>query len=184
MKNNTYRYIDKLHQLVQSYNLTPHRSLGNIPPARVDSTNETKIWAHLYLHPQPVDKIEYKRKKHRRRLFAFKIGQLVRISHLKSKFTRSYDEQWSYEIYKISRRFFIQGIPLYKPNDLLGQTVTGNFYQSELQSVNKNAESLWQIEKIIRKRTMKGVKQVFVKWKGYPKRFNSWIDEAEIQNMN
>lgn len=112
------------------------------------------------------------------------IGQLVRISHLKDVFTRSYDEQWSYEVYKVSRRFMLQGIPMYKLQDLLQEQIQGIFYSSELEKVDKNENSLWYIEKVIRKRKHRGKEQALVKWVGCSKRFNSWIDMNEIKDLN
>lgn len=37
----------------------------------------------------------------------------------------------------------MQGIPMYKLFDLLEDHITGHFYQSELQPVNKSEDALW-----------------------------------------
>jgi hypothetical protein len=41
-----------------------------------------------------------------------------------------------------------------------------------------------EIEKILHKKKRSNSMQYFVKWRGYPKRFNSWVDESAIQNIN
>jgi hypothetical protein len=94
-------------------------------------------------------------------------------------FTRSYNEQWSYEVLKIKRRFQMQDIPMYNLVNLLENDIKGNFYQAELQTVDKSED----VEKIIRKRRQNNRTEVLVKWTGYSDRFNSWVDEADVKNM-
>jgi hypothetical protein len=78
-------------------------------------------------------------------------------------FTRSYNEQWSYEALKIKRRFQMQDIPMYNLVDLLENDIKGNFYQAELQTVDKSEDTLWNVEKIIRKRRRNNRTKVLVK---------------------
>lgn len=73
---------------------------------------------------------------------------------------------------------------MYRIVDFLDEKVKGNFYEPELQSVEKNTESLWLIEKIILKRQKRGKKEVYVKFVGWDERFNSWILESEVKDMN
>lgn len=84
MKSRTFRYLDVLQKLIQSYNATPHSSLNNIAPQDVNSNNESDIWAYMYLKPSTARtlKKEVKRKRPRH-VYGLKMGQLVRISHLK-----------------------------------------------------------------------------------------------------
>lgn len=97
---------------------------------------------------------------------------------------RGYDEQFTTEIFKIPYRFRQRGYPMYRIVDFLDEKVKGNFYEPELQKVEKNTESLWLIEKIIRKRQRRGRKEVYVKFVGWDDRFNSWILESEVKDMN
>ena len=51
--------------------------------------------------------------------------------------------------------------------------------ESELQ---KTKQETYRIETVLRHRTRKGgVKEIYVKWKGYTEKFNQWIPEADIQ---
>lgn len=186
-KHRSGRYIDSLQDLVKSYNSTPHRSLKNIAPKDVNADNAANLWAYMYLKPRKkrrgvTKSIKKRNRSIKRSLFKYKIGQLVRISHLRRPFQRVYNEQWSYEVFKIDRRFQMQGIPLYKIVDLMEFRILGSLYQSEVQPVNKSEDALWEIEKIIKKRKKNKHIQYFVKWLGYSDRFNSWVDEADVQN--
>lgn len=60
---------------------------------------------------------------------------MVRISHENTVFKRAYNEKFSMEIFKISQRFRMQGIPMYKIKEFSDEVVKGNFYESELQRV-------------------------------------------------
>ena len=56
----------------------------------------------------------------------------------------------------------------YAVSDLNGEEITGRFYEKELQ---KPSQEKFRIEKVLK---WKGDK-LYVKWKGYDNRFNSWI---------
>ena len=141
-KNRTYHYIDVLQDIVNSYNATPHSSLNNIAPASVNDDNKYDIWAHMYLKPRSTNKgsasfAKKRGKETGRHYFSFKIGDMVRLSHLKTTFQRSYQQQWSSEIFKIYRGFLLQGLALYQVKDFLNLKISGRFHVSELQSVHK-----------------------------------------------
>lgn len=92
-KNKTDRYIDVLPKLVESYNSTPHRSLGNIAPNDVNKENEADLFAYMYLKPKRKDNskgsLDKKTKvKGRRRLYKYNLGQLVRISNKQALFQK------------------------------------------------------------------------------------------------
>ena len=72
--------------------------------------------------------------------------------------------------------------PTYKIADLDGEVIQGTFYDRELQHVVKTDE-VYKIEKIMRTRRRGRKKEYFVKWRGYPDKFNSWVDEANVTNV-
>jgi len=53
----------------------------------------------------------------------------------------------------------------------------------ELLQSNASDQSdvLYEIEKILRKRKRKGIKEVLIKWKGYPRSQSSWEPEENVQ---
>ena len=58
-------------------------------------------------------------------------------------------------------------------NDLDGEEIIRTFYEKELQKTNKKE---FRIEKVLKR---KGEK-LCVKWKGYNKSFNCWIDKKDL----
>ncbi|KAJ8321151.1 hypothetical protein KUTeg_001276 [Tegillarca granosa] len=167
LKNRTYNYLDVLQQLVRSYNDTPHSSLRNLSPSMMDKSNESDIWSDMNLKPRLKDK------RRRKTLFPykFKIGDLVRISHLNRPFQRAYDEQFTTELFKKIKDFH---------NEILKWT----FYSSELTKVEKDESSLYLIDKIIKSRMRKGKKQYFVHFEGWPESFNDWVDADEVKDIS
>ena len=61
-------------------------------------------------------------------------------------------------------------------NDFNGEEIVGTFHKKQLQKTNQRE---FRIEKAINR---KG-DELYVKWKGYNKSFNSWIDKKR-QNIN
>ena len=115
-------------------------------------------------------------------MFAYKVGDKVRISQLKTSFQREYDNKWSYEIFKIIRRYIRQDQPIYIISDWFGEHVEGTFYQKELQKVDINQKP-WRVEEILDTDGIGRNKKYLVKWLGWPKKFNSWISVGEYQKL-
>ena len=100
---------------------------------------------------------------------------------MKQIFMRSYQQQCTSEIFKVQSRYMKQNIPLYKLSDFLNEPIKGNFYQSELQKVEKHENTVWFIESIIRKRKRAGITEVLVKFEGWPSKYNQWLEENQIK---
>ena len=65
-------------------------------------------------------------------------------------------------------------IPLtYKITDYIGKEIQESFYEQELQNT---AQNTFRIEKVLTRQEDKSL----VKWMGYPKSFNCWIDTKAI----
>ena len=102
----------------------------------------------------------------------FKVGNHVKILKYKSIFAKEYSPNWSEEVYVIKK--IKRTVPwTYVISDLNGEEIIGSFYEKELQKTNQKA---FRIEKVIKRRRNK----LFVKWKGYNKSFNSWIDKKDF----
>ncbi|XP_053380052.1 uncharacterized protein LOC128548709 [Mercenaria mercenaria] len=172
----TYRYIDDLQHVVSSINATPHRGLSGLAPNDITKGNEADVWAQMYLKKS--------NKRISKPVFQFKVGDLVRISFSKQPFQRAYQEQYTTEVFKVAGRILKQGIPMYKLKDLKGDSIKGLFYTAELQKVNKDENSLWFIERILKKRKRNKKLQYFVEWQGFPKAFNSWVDAKDVKDIS
>ena len=102
----------------------------------------------------------------------FKVGDHVRISKYKNIFAKGYTQNWSEEVFVVSK---IKNTVLwiYAISDLNGEQIAGSFYEKELQ---KTSQEKLRIEKVLKR---KGDKS-YVKWKGYDNSFNSWINEKDL----
>ena len=47
-----------------------------------------------------------------------------------------------------------------------------------------DTEVVYKMEKIMKRRKTNNVTEVLVKCKGWPTKFNSWILESDLQNIN
>ena len=103
----------------------------------------------------------------------FKVGDRVRISKYKNIFAKGYTQNWSEEVFIVSK---IKNTVrwTYVITDLNGEPITGSFYEKELQ---KTSQEKFRIEKVLKR---KGDK-LYVKWKGYNNSFNSWIDKKDLE---
>ena len=103
----------------------------------------------------------------------FKVGDRVKISKYKNVFAKGYTQNWSEEVFVVSK--IKNTVTLaYVINNVNGEPITGNFYEKELQ---KNSQEKLRIEKVLKR---KGDKLYF-KWIGYYNSFNSWIDKKISQ---
>ena len=63
-----------------------------------------------------------------------------------------------------------------------GELVKGTFYSHELQRVDK--DQIYEIDSVLDHRKRKAgkmwVKEIKVRWKGYPPKFDSWILESDL----
>ena len=163
---NTKRYIDVIDKLVHSYNHTWHRSIKT-EPASVSLQNEQKVWRTLYGQPFLQSPIRSD----------LKIGDTVRISREKLRFEKGYEQNWTREIFTIHK--IIPRVPVvYKLKDLAGEVIEGTFYKEELQKITDSG--YYPVEKVLKKRKRHGKVEYFVKFQGYPEKFNAWVDDVKM----
>ena len=123
-------------------------------------------------------------KKKVRKIYKFKINQTVRLSHVRSVFDREYSQKWTGEIFKIGTRFRREGVPVYTILDWDNERVEGTFYEPELQVVNVDLNTEYHIDKIVKRRVRNKRKEVLVSWLHWPKKYNSWIPEADVKDYS
>ena len=104
----------------------------------------------------------------------FKAGDCLRISKYKSIFAKGYTQNWSEEVFIISK--IKKAVPSRCViSDLDGEKIDRSFDEKELQ---KTSQEKFRIEKVIKK---KGDK-LYVKWKGYDVSFNKWINKKGLES--
>ena len=164
--NNTHNYMGALPELVEDYNNTVHSSTKFTPTEASKEENELKVWRNLYPDRYKINNLTPK----------FSVGDEVRITKKKKVFEKGYTTRWTEEIFTIKEIRETNPIT-YKLEDLQGEEIKGTFYEPELQ---KTEQQVFRIEKIIKKEKGKSL----VKWKGYPDKFNSWVDNKDLINLN
>jgi len=91
-------------------------------------------------------------------------------------FRKGYLGDWSEEIFEISTR--LPRVPVtYELRDLLGESIKGRLYETEIQRVLKSDDERLVVDRILKTRKHDGKIQYLVSWKGYPSKFDSWVDE-------
>lgn len=161
-KRNTYSYLDFLPELLSNYNHSFHRTIG-MKPSDVDKSKEETIRNRAfktYVISKPV--------------FKFIIGDKVRLNKTKRHFEKGYWPNWTEEYFIIQQRIPRQPV-VYKLKDQMGEIIDGVFYEPELQKIESSATDLHIVEKVLKTRKRDGKTEYFVKWRGYPEKFNSWV---------
>ena len=97
---------------------------------------------------------------------------------------REYSQKWTGELFKIDTRFRREGVPVYTILDWDGERVDGTFYEPELQPVTINPTTEYRVEKILKRRVRNKRKEVLVRWLHWPKKYDSWIPEADVKDYN
>jgi len=157
---NTRRYVDVLDDLVLFYNNTYHRSIG-MAPTEVGPHNEDQVRERLY----PAKPKSYK--------WRYDPGDRVMK---RQPFRKGYLGNWSQEIFEIASRLPTTPVT-YELRDLSGELIKGRFYESEIQKVLKSDDEHFDVDRILKTRKRGGKIEYLVPWKGYPSKFNCWIDE-------
>ena len=106
------------------------------------------------------------------------MGDRVRLNERLCPFKKSYLPGWTEEVFVVER--VKRGpIPTFKIVEWDGTPIEGTFYAQDLQKVMVSDDDLFRIDKVVRR---KGTK-LLVKWKGWPVKYNSWIDKGDVSKL-
>ena len=142
-------YLDVIDDIVNKYNNTVHKSIKMKP---IDVTSDSYT--------------EYKNDSNEKDP-KFKVGDPIRISKYKNIFAKRYTQNWSEQVFVVSK--IENTIPwTHVINELHGEKVAGSFYEKKLE---KTSQEKFRIEKVLKIK----VDQLYVQWKGYDSRFNSFL---------
>ena len=137
-------YFDALDDIVHKYNNTVHKTIKMKP---IDVTSDS----YAEYNEDPSNKKDPK----------FKVGDHVRISKYKNIFAKGYTQNWSEEVFVVSK--IKETVPWTQViSDLNGEKIAGSFYEKELQ---KTSQEKFRMEKVLKG---KGDK-LYVKWKKFLK---------------
>ena len=60
--------------------------------------------------------------------------------------------------------------------DCANEDIAGTFYNQEVQAIDQNPNKIYKIERVVKRRKdINNLQEYFVKWQGWPDKFNSWI---------
>ncbi|KAG8235182.1 hypothetical protein J437_LFUL015488 [Ladona fulva] len=121
-EHNTRRYMDVLPKLLNGYNHAFHSSI-KMAPADVNEKNVYNVWKNLYSTVK--DKVTKPK---------LRVGDMVRLSRIKSVFDKGYESNWTEELFKI-RKVINRKPVVYVVEDQRGDEIEGRFYEPELQRV-------------------------------------------------
>lgn len=178
-EKNTGRWIDVLDDVVHAYNNSYHRVI-KMTPTQAKSTDQFTLWNNQYFRP-PKEESEPKRPKQAKTGYSLELGDRVKLSVLQRPFEREYDQKYTTEVFTVTDRRMQGGIPSYSVKDEQNESIEGWFYKPELLKVAvPAADKTYKIEKVLKRRTKRdGTKELFVKFKGYPSKYNSWVSDID-----
>ena len=120
-------YFDVLEDIVDKYNNTVHRTIKLKP---IDITFNSYV--------------EYNKDSNEKDP-KFEVGDHVRTSKYKNIFAKGYTQNWSKEVFVVSR--IKDKVPwTYVISDVNDEKIAGSFYEKEFQKTNKKE---FRIEKVI-----------------------------------
>lgn len=163
LENNTSKYIKNLPEIVDGYNTSVHRSIKETPQDVYESKVEI-------LGEPIINMINVPTK--------FKVDDPVRISKVKNTFEKDHTTRWSKEVFLIDAVDDHTFPAVYKIKDQHDEKIAGSFYEQELQL--SKLRDYGRIENIIKRKTVDGVKMVYVKYVGYDAKFNAWIPARSL----
>ena len=184
-KNNSIRWIDFVRQVLEIYHNRYHRSLKMSPNDADMELNHDKV-----LETNLKRYAEFNKRKNlaNKKPAKFKKGQVVKIFQKKGAFTKGYSQNVTkeyFEIYHVDRKL---SKDRYYLKDLAGDKVLGSFYEEYLIPFQPPAadEAVFKLDpnhKDFRRKNIRGIPHIFVKWLGWPKKFNQWVPANDIQHL-
>ena len=177
-QNETNKYIDKINDILITYNTRGHRTLKYMSPNEAELySNRHHVISALSQYYSKIVSTNIKPKYH--------VGDIVRIQKERTKFARGYHERFTRELFEIIKLNTRMPVPTYTLKSLnKGDTISGTFYNNELQRVQGD---IYKVEQVLKKRTRNGEIEYFVKWLDFDNEHNSWIlasDITEVYNQN
>ena len=166
------KWTNVLQDIVKSYNNSIHRTIG-CRPIDVTSANAGELREEVY---------GKKKKKTVKDKKDIKVGDIVRISKVKSVFAKGYLPNWTEELFTVASINTKYSPTTYKLKDYNEEIIEGSFYRHEIQKVSHTDDS-FLVEKIIRTQKRGNETWCLVKWRGYPSSMNSWVRRRDISKV-
>ena len=167
---NSRDWVKLMPDILEIYNNKVHKTIGMSP---IDASNpEYEVIAYLNMYPKK-DRQKAKKSK-------FKVGDQVRISRVKGTFEKGMDHNFTFEVFTIDKVLDTEPIT-YKLKEYDGDILEGSFYTQEL--LKTDVPDYYEVDKILQTRKVGKKKQSLVKFVGWPKKYDLWIDDDQLQDI-
>ena len=182
--HNSIRWIDFVEQALSIYQSRKHSSTGMSPDEAEEGENQAVIYDRLLRKYAKDDRIKYTKN---RKPPKFKKGDIVKIFQKKGIFTRGFNQSVTkefFKIYHIDRRL---SKDRYYLKDLQGEIIIGSFYSDYLVPFTPPKDGgEYRIDpkfSDFKRKRVGGVPHIWVKWLGWPSKFNQWVPEEDIHHL-
>ena len=103
----------------------------------------------------------------------------MRLNKKFRPFKKSYLPQWTEEVFLVKTIYTRHPVVTYKLTEWDGQDIKGTFYEQDVQKVTIPDNALFRIDKVLKRKKDK----VFVAWKGWPSKYNSWVWKSDVKRL-
>ena len=182
-QNNSIRWIDFVSDALEIYNNRTHSSIGMSPDEARNKRNH-KIILRKYL--KKYSKFDKRKVVKNKKPTKFKLGQFVKIFKKKGIFSRGYHQNVTkeyFKIYYIDRSF---SKDRYYLKDVDGDRIIGSFYEEFLVLFNPSENAEYKLDpafKGMKRKNINGVPHIFIKWLGWPNKFNQWVPLRDVRHL-
>ena len=149
-----------------------HRTIKMSPIEAEKKSNQSRL-RKVYLE-------KYRKAKSFKKKPKFNIGDTVRISSKRSPFNRGYHQNFTTEVWTISKVMDNLPLPRYIVKDEHGDELDNVLNENEV--IHYLPSDVYEIEKVLKTRWRNGRKEAFVRWLHLDKKFDSWVDFKDIVN--
>ena len=182
--HNSIRWVDFVQQALTIYSSRKHSSIGMSPDDAADEENHPLIFKKLLKKYAADNRKKYIKNQQPSKL---RKGQIVKLFKKKGLFARGYTQNVTkeyFKIYHVDRRL---SKDRYYLKDLMGEKVIGSFYKEYLVPfIPPRDGGEYKIDpkfNDFKKKMIRGVPHIWVKWLGWPIKFNQWVPEANIRHL-
>ena len=102
----------------------------------------------------------------------------MRLNKKFRTFKKGYLPGWTEEVFVV-RKVLPVMTTTNKMEEFDDTPLQGTFYAWDLQKIQLDESSYFRVEKVLKRQKDK----LYVKWKGYPAKYNSWIHKKRFKAM-
>ena len=186
-KENSLRWIDFVSDSQEIYHNRRHSTLKMKPSEVAGNEENKKIILRNNLKRYSIfDRIRYRKNKKQPK---FKLGQFVKIFQKKGIFARGFNQNVTKEYFTIYYIDRMLSKDRYYLKDIQGDKIIGSFYEEYLVPFTPSGDDDGDVYKIdpsfkgMKRKNINRVPHIFVKWLGWPDKFNQWVPYRNVQHL-